>query len=158
MARRFARALAAALLALSCGLLLASLGQQATAQVTQINLLTTTTRPRPTTTTSTTTSTTSTVPAPTTSISVAPPTTRPAPTTSTVAPTTAAPTTTTSTTIAQLPAPAPPPATLPLGTASQSGSINSYFPILSGIGIVGLLVLLTVQWFLTRPGRRGPTL
>ncbi|MDQ1392832.1 MAG: hypothetical protein QOF30_1809 [Acidimicrobiaceae bacterium] len=67
-------------------------------------------------------------------------------------------TSTTSTTVAPIPAPAPAPVTLPLASAAQSGSIGAFFPILSAIGIVTLVGLLTAQWFLTKPGRKGPTL
>lgn len=73
--------------------------------------------------------------------------------------TTAAPTTTTSTTLAApLPPPAQPPVTLPLANAAESGSINAFFPIMSGVGLGILVILLAAQWFLTKPGRRGPTL
>ncbi len=72
--------------------------------------------------------------------------------------TTVAATTTTSTTIAPIPAGAPPPVTLPLASEPQSANISPIFPIMSGIGFFALVALLTAQWFLTRPGRRGPTL
>lgn len=93
-------------------------------------------------------------------------TTQPRATTTTMAPATvavtAAPDTTTvpppTTTVASIPAPAPPPVTLPLGSARQSGSIGALFPILGGIGLFSLVALLVAQWFLTKPGRRGPTL
>jgi hypothetical protein len=29
---------------------------------------------------------------------------------------------------------------------------------MSGFGFVLLIILLTAQWFLTKPGRKGPTL
>ena len=68
-------------------------------------------------------------------------------------------TTTTSTTLAApLPPIAQPPVTLPLANAVESGSINAFFPIMSGIGLSLLVILLAAQWFLTKPGRRGPTL
>ncbi|MDQ1415567.1 MAG: hypothetical protein QOF81_1180 [Acidimicrobiaceae bacterium] len=78
--------------------------------------------------------------------------------TATTTTTTPPSTTTTSTTVAPIPAPAPAPVTLPLASAAQSGSIGAFFPILSAIGIVTLIGLLTAQWFLTKPGRKGPTL
>ena len=84
--------------------------------------------------------------------------TRPRVTGTTVPPTTPVPTSTTSTTVAPIPAPAPAPVTLPLATAAQSGSIGAFFPILSGIGLVAFAALLGAQWFLTKPGRKGPTL
>lgn len=63
------------------------------------------------------------------------------------------------TTVATLPVVAPPPVTLPLAIGRQSGHVSPVFPILGGIGIVALIALLTTQWFLTAPGRRGgPTL
>ena len=73
---------------------------------------------------------------------------------------TEAPTTTTPTSVpvSTIPAPGPPPVTLPLATATQSGSISPVFPILGGVGLVTFVGLLLAQWFLTRPGRRGPTL
>lgn len=74
---------------------------------------------------------------------------------STEAPTTAAPT---SVPVSTIPAPGPPPVTLPLATATQSGSISPVFPILGGVGLMTFVGLLVAQWFLTRPGRRGPTL
>jgi hypothetical protein len=78
--------------------------------------------------------------------------------TATTATTAATTTSTTTTTLPPIPAPAPAPVTLPLGTAPQSGNISAVFPILSGFGFVLLIGLLTAQWFLTKPGRRGPTL
>jgi hypothetical protein len=86
------------------------------------------------------------------------PVTRPRVTGTTIPPTTPAPTTSTSTTVAPLPTVAPPPVTLPFATASQSGNINAFFPILGAFGLVAFAALVTAQWFLTKPGRKGPTL
>jgi hypothetical protein len=86
------------------------------------------------------------------------PVTRPRTTVSTIPPTTPAPTTSTSTTLAPLPTVAPPPVTLPFATASQSGNINAFFPILGAFGLIAFAALVTAQWFLTKPGRKGPTL
>jgi hypothetical protein len=60
--------------------------------------------------------------------------------------------------VAPLPATVPPPVTLPLTTGTQSGSISPIFSIFSGFGLFVLAALLGTQWFLTRPGRHGPTL
>jgi hypothetical protein len=84
-------------------------------------------------------------------------TTRPRVAGTTTSPSTTS-TSTTSTTLPPIPAPAPAPVTLPLASAAQSGSIGAFFPILSAIGFVTLIGLLTAQWFLTKPGRKGPTL
>jgi hypothetical protein len=125
----------------------------------QLSLFPTTSVGRPTTTVRPTTTT-----LPTTTLTTAAPTTAPTSTTRppvtavTIPATTAAPTTSTSTTVASIPTPGPAPATLPLASASQSGSIGSVFPILSGVGLAALIALLVAQWFLTRPGRQGPTL
>ncbi len=73
--------------------------------------------------------------------------------------TTAGPsTTTTSTTLPPIPVPAPAPVTLPLASTAQSGNISAFFPIMSGFGFVVLIALLTAQWLMTKPGRKGPTL
>jgi hypothetical protein len=150
--------------ALLSALLLASASAQGRGPVASGNAqitFATTTVPRTTTTRAATTTT-----SPATTTTSTPPTTQPRATTTTQAPatvaTTAAPDTTTvpppTTTVASIPAPAPPPVTLPLGSASQSGSIGAIFPILGGIGLFSLVTLLVAQWFLTKPGRRGPTL
>lgn len=80
---------------------------------------------------------------------------RSAVTTTTVPPST---TTVPPTTVASIPALAPPPSTLPLAFSQTSGHVSVFFPILGGIGLVALIGLLATQWFLTKPGRNGPTL
>jgi hypothetical protein len=100
-------------------------------------------------------STVSTTPVPTTAPRTATTRARGGATTTTTTP---PPTTTTSTTLAPLPAAAPPPVTLPFASTVESGNISSFFPVMSGIGIFALICLLAAQWFLTSPGRRGPTL
>jgi hypothetical protein len=160
MARIGARATIGLLFALSVALMVAPLLGRAGAQPGPSLLQApTTATTRPATTTITTATTLPLNPTPTSAPATTKPTTvvtRPrvvtTTTSSTVAPTT------TSTTLAPLPAPAPAPVTLPLATASQSGNISAVFPILSGFGFVVLIGLLTAQWFLTKPGRRGPTL
>jgi hypothetical protein len=72
--------------------------------------------------------------------------------------TTSSSTTTTSTTIAPIPAAAPTPVTLPLASEPQSANISPFFPILSGLGVFTFVALLVAQFFLTKPGRDGPTL
>jgi hypothetical protein len=36
--------------------------------------------------------------------------------------------------------------------------VSPIFPILGGIGLISLIGLFATQWFLTKPGRHGPTL
>lgn len=108
---------------------------------------TTTTTEQPSTTTTRASTTTTLAPAATT-------TTRPSPTTTARGSTTTAPTTT---------APAgdePPPATSTtlIETIGENAELPRAFPFLSVAGLVVLVVALVAQWFLTRPGRRGPTL
>jgi hypothetical protein len=97
------------------------------------------------------------VPLPTTPTTQFVPVTRPAASsTTTTAPAT---TTTTSTTIAAIPGGTTPvPVTLPLASEPQSASISPFFSIMSGLGFLSLVLLLGAQVYLTRPGRRGPTL
>jgi hypothetical protein len=50
------------------------------------------------------------------------------------------------------------PSTVPFTTRPPSAHISPVFPALSGAGFFVLLVLVALQWRLTRPGRRGRTL
>ncbi len=99
------------------------------------------------------------VPTPTVPVTTARPATAPRPR-ATGAPSTTSTTSTTlpATTVAPLPAVAPAPVTLPLAVGRQSAHVSAVFPILGGMGILVLIALLATQWFLTAPGRRGPTL
>lgn len=107
----------------------------------------TTVRPAPTTVATT-------RPAPTTAPSTRPTTPPPVPSYTTAQPTTTvAATTTTSTTIAPLGNSFPAtPATLPLRTRGTSAHVNPVFAVLSGIGFLVALLIVSGRLFVTRPG------
>ncbi len=157
MTKPIVRMLTVVMLALGLGLVVCSTMWVAAAQPEaslpqQFFGSTTVARPTPTTGTSTAVTT-------PTSIRTGPLPTRPKfvpSTTSTVAPpTTPAPTTT----VAAIPGAAPPPVTVPLALARQSGHVSVVFPILSGLGFAALVAMMVTQYFLTGPGNRGgPTL
>jgi hypothetical protein len=60
--------------------------------------------------------------------------------------------------IAPIPAPTAPASTLPLQTRQPSAHVSWVFPLLSAVGFSVVLLMVAVQWVLTRPGRRGWTL
>jgi hypothetical protein len=57
-------------------------------------------------------------------------------------------------TIGPLPPASAAPSTIPLTTKGQSSHVSPVFAILSGVGAAVVLLILTTQWFLTRPSRR----
>jgi hypothetical protein len=65
---------------------------------------------------------------------------------------------TTSSTLASIPNGPTPPSTLPLQSKQTSAHVSPVFPVLSGIGAAVVAAMLALQWFLTRPGRKGWTL
>ncbi|MDQ1373119.1 MAG: hypothetical protein QOJ09_457 [Actinomycetota bacterium] len=94
---------------------------------------------------------------PQTTVATAPPPTRPrSSTTRNTTSTTAGPTTTHS--LLPAPAVAPQDPAVPPTGSTQSDRISSFFYVLSILGFATAIALLTAQWFLTRPGRRGWTL
>jgi hypothetical protein len=73
----------------------------------------------------------------------------------TAVPATAPPTVpATAATVAPIPGGTATPSTLPLATRQPSAHVSAIFPILSIAGFLLVLLMLAVQWFLTKPGRR----
>jgi hypothetical protein len=105
---------------------------------------------------STTAASSTTVPQSTTATSVKKTSTTFAKTSSTAATTSSS--STTSTTLGSIPGGTAPPSTLPLQTKATSAHVSPVFPVLSGIGATVVALMLALQWFLTRPGRKGWTL
>lgn len=66
-----------------------------------------------------------------------------------------------STTLFTVPTPAETPAGPATPTAAPktgNGEISGFYALLSGFGFLAVIGLLALQWYLTRPGRRGWTL
>jgi cobalamin biosynthesis Mg chelatase CobN len=88
-------------------------------------------------------------------------TAKPATTTTAVRSTTTGATTSTSSTVVTIPgggAPPPvtaPPSTIPLTTHESNGHVSPVFPALGIAGLVAVVAMLGVQWFLTRPDRHS---
>jgi hypothetical protein len=61
-------------------------------------------------------------------------------------------------TFAPIPGGTVPASTLPLQTREPSTHVSAVFPILSVAGFIVVLLMLAVQWVLTKPGRQGWTL
>jgi len=88
-------------------------------------------------------------------------TAKPATTTTAVRSTTTGATTSTSSTVVTIPgggAPpqvTAPPSTIPLTTHESNGHVSPVFPALGIAGLVAVVAMLGVQWFLTRPDRQS---
>jgi hypothetical protein len=65
---------------------------------------------------------------------------------------------TTAPSVAPIPAGTAPASTLPLQTRDPSASVSAFFPLLSAAGFTVVLLMLALQWVLTKPGRQGWTL
>ena len=60
--------------------------------------------------------------------------------------------------VAPIPAGTAPASTLPLQTREPSAHVSALFPMLSAAGFIVVLLMLALQWVLTKPGRQGWTL
>jgi hypothetical protein len=65
---------------------------------------------------------------------------------------------TTAPAVAPIPAGTAPASTLPLQTREPSAHVSAIFPVLSAAGFILVVLMLALQWYLTKPGRQGWTL